>query len=117
MTSVLVRGDLIAAADVVGRLRLFRYSTRSAVAEVDAHPRAITCMALHPREFLFATGSEDAKVQLWAMPEAAAGGTRVEHRGALPLTDHAVTGLAFSSDGCLAVASYDVVHLRVFRAT
>ena len=114
---MLVRGDLIAAADVLGRLRLIRYSARKTVAVVNAHPRAITALALHPREFLFATASEDAVIKLWAMPEAAAGGSRVEHRGSLELTDHPITGLAFANDGSLAAASFDVVHLRVLRAS
>ncbi|KAA0146646.1 hypothetical protein FNF27_02682 [Cafeteria roenbergensis] len=117
IASVLVRGDLIAAADVLGRLRLIRYSSQKTVAVVNAHPRAITALALHPREFLFATASEDAVIKLWAMPEAAAGGSRVEHRGSLELTDHPITGLAFANDGSLAAASFDVVHLRVLRAS
>jgi WD40 repeat protein len=115
VTSVLVRGDLVAAADVLGKLHLFRYAAKVPLASLDCHPRAISALALHPRDFLFATASEDSVINLWAMPEAAAGGSRLEHRAALKLSDHTITGLAFTNDGALAVASYDIVYLRVLR--
>jgi WD40 repeat protein len=116
-TTVLVRGDIAIAGDVSGKVHLFRFGAKLPMAVIDAHSRAVTSVALHAREFLFATGSEDSHVNLWAMPEAAAGGTRIEHRGALKLVDHPVTGLAFTTDGCLVAASYDIVHLRVFKPT
>ena len=72
------QGDLLAAAVGDGRLHLWHVGQAVNQAEtrqefpfltVDAHRRAVTCLAFSPDGHTLASGSLDTSVRLWSVEE------------------------------------------------
>ena len=72
------QGDILAAAASDGRLHLWRLGQQVDQEQaghelpflaIDAHQRALTCLAFSPDGQLLATGSLDASVRLWSVEE------------------------------------------------
>lgn len=139
--SLVVRGDIAVGGFANGALRVIRTAATAAArragltprleADVAAHARPISALALHPHQFTFAAVSEDCSVTVWSLPDVHAAAARGEVGTArlcldlrAPLPDAMATGARFvatagsGSGGSgpvhLAVAAYDSALLRVF---
>jgi WD40 repeat protein len=130
VTCIAIRGDAIVAGYSDGHLRIFRAGANKGArymeAEIAAHARCVTALAMHPSRLTFASVGEDAVLNVWSLPELAADPAGGRAKVLLDMTaripDTILTGVQFASHGSAAAASvphivvsaYDSHHLRVF---
>merc|ERR1711991_1064798 len=108
-TSVAMRNGVIYVAYGNGVVRLFDAEEQRLVAEIDAHGRAVTGLAVHPTQPWFATVGQDSVLAVFAVGE----GTRVEALTTRVLEDSMPFGVAWSGRSIL-VSKYDSRKLDIF---
>eukprot|EP00898_Chlorokybus_atmophyticus_P008493 jgi/Chlat1/8645/Chrsp87S08050 len=113
---VCAAASTLLALEWMGKLRVYGMGAGVLVlrAEVVAHARFATCLAVHPSKDIFATGGEDGCVTAWTLTKDASQPVGVVL--SVVWTDAMVVGLAFCGDKCgkLSAAAYDRDQLTVW---
>ena len=107
--AVSVEKDLLLVGREDHRLRLYRLSSGSEVAQWDARDGIVTSVALSPGASKALSGAESGTVRLWDV----AGGTSEEWRG----HTGAVVTVAFSRDGKLALSGSEDTAVRLWNVS
>lgn len=113
--SVVTKNETIIAAFTTGHIRIFRANITELAMEISAHIRSINALALDEHSGVFASVSEDQHVQVWAYPDFESRTTcTTELLFAHKLENRLCAGVAFMTDGKLAVSSYDDADVNIF---
>jgi len=112
--SVVGRGQIVIGGFASGHIRIFSRMSESIVAEITAHARCITGLALHPTKNIYASAGEDAVVNVFAIPqfESKTDGD-IELLFSKCVKDALFTGIAFDSQSIVA-SIYDRSEMVVF---
>ena len=136
-TSIAIQDNLLIAGYASGHVRIFKQ--RGGIgeplkpsileAELAAHARTLTALAIHPSRPTFATVGEDCTVRVWSIPnttsQQASNGCTTSRSKILidmqaEIKDRLLTGVSFlessSSTAHVCVSMYDFASLHVFLA-
>jgi len=114
--SVVGRGQIVIGAFASGHIRIFSRTTERIVAEIAAHARCITGLALHPTKGIYASVGEDAVLNVFAIPqfESKTDGD-IDLIFSKSVKDALFTGIAFDSQDIVA-SVYDRSEMVVFSS-
>lgn len=109
-TCVRLFDDTVVACFADGMIRTFSLAARTLTVQIAAHTRAISGLAVVPRDKLFATVSYDCRICVWAL-----GADKVVLANAIDVPNSLLQGASPCADGEVAVVAYDSHRLRMFR--
>jgi len=136
-TSIAIQDSLLIAGYASGHVRIFKQRGGNGEplkpsileAELAAHARTLTALAIHPSRPTFATVGEDCTVRVWSIPnttsQQASNGSTTSRSKILidmqaEIKDRLLTGVSFlessSSTAHVCVSMYDFASLHVFLA-
>lgn len=136
-TSIAIQDSLLIAGYASGHVRLFRQRGGNGEplkpsfleAELAAHARTLTALAVHPTRPTFATVGEDSTLRVWSIPSTTVqqtnNGSALTRSKILidmqaEIKDRLLTGVSFVESTSLTahvcVSMYDVAALHVFLA-
>lgn len=114
-SSIAVRGETLIVGRLDGVVQLRNLVTGGLQYEIVAHSRFLTAMALNPKKDLLATASEDATVNVWALPSAS--DKAITATLSVCWLNAPITGVAFCgpSFGEVAAVAYDIDELATWK--
>lgn len=106
-----IMNDTLVGGFYDGSIRLYSLADGQLKAEVQAHSRFLSALAVHPTRPLFASAAEDATFAVWSMADA----QQVHTLMSGCWSNTMITGVAFA--GCtydkIALAGYDTDEINV----
>lgn len=134
-TSIAIQESILIAGYASGHVRIFRQRGGNGEplkpsfleAEIAAHARTLTALAIHPTRPTFATVGEDSMLRVWSLPSAQVnGGSASSTRSKVlidmqaEIKDRLLTGVSFlessTTTAHVCVSMYDVSALYVYLA-
>jgi len=103
--------DYIVAAYASGHVRLLSLVTNSVVAEIAAHSRSITALAIHPELPYVVSVAEDSWVRAWSLWHS------ISNTGNLSTSRHGRMGSSQSSEGLSALGDAAASRMQKFDIT
>eukprot|EP00756_Hemistasia_phaeocysticola_P012287 Hpha_TRINITY_DN15186_c3_g10::TRINITY_DN15186_c3_g10_i1::g.128701::m.128701 len=117
ITSVHIAGSFVVAGFGSGLIRLYNAKSLSVFAQIAAHARWITALAVAPTRNLIASVSEDMLLCIWRLPCKENGG-KVQLVGHKLVPDCVLTGVQFLDGGKRVLANaYDWDRLHALDVT
>lgn len=115
-SALVCKDGVVVAAFSTGHVRIYRAELGELSIEIAAHSRAMTGMALHPHCAYLATCGEDQNAHVWTFPDfLSPSGSDMDLAYSSKLENCLCTGVAWTADQQLLVASYDSEDLHVFH--
>jgi len=113
VSSVRIGHGLVVAGFDNGAIKIFDSTDASLKAEINAHTRSITALAIHPSAPQVAVVSEDTFLSVWGLPSSS--DQKVGHVLSVNVAGTMLTGVQFcgSRHSQLALTSYDSRFLSV----
>lgn len=107
VTSVRVGHNSVVASFDNGVVKIFDAASGALKAEINAHTRSITAVAIHPTRPQVAIVSEDTFMSVWGLPTSS--DQKVQHVSSVNVSGTMLTGVAYCGSGASKVAttSYD----------
>ena len=114
-TAICCNDSVVVAAFATGHLRVYRSDIGELSIEIAAHARGITGISVHQSQGYLATCGEDCIVNVWTFPDfLSPSGSDMDLAYSCRIDNSMCTGVAWTGDGRLLVASYDTNELAVF---
>mmetsp|Transcript_28687 Transcript_28687/g.39631 ORF Transcript_28687/g.39631 Transcript_28687/m.39631 type:complete len:338 (-) Transcript_28687:136-1149(-) len=113
--AVVVRDKRLVCGHSSGVIYFYNLKDNSKYMEVNAHPRFMAALSVHPTRDLIATCAEDSTLQVFTLPQV---GEKIKNLLTLTWADSMLTGVVFCGPGSnnVAAVAYDTEQMRVWIA-
>lgn len=113
--SITGRADMVVAAYMSGHIRIFSRKAECLKAEVAAHSRPVSALAMHPSRDQFVSAGEDSLLYVWTLPDfESKSSSDVDVLFQTTAKDKILVGVGFYS-GDIVANAYDTGSILIWK--